>query len=223
MANLTKSLEMLLSVHEKATREVAAIQARSAELTPEGMRAELERSLAPHRANVEKAADHLDAVEKAAQAELEALEAESLDMPKVTATERVAAELEARRVMERGPLELDGVLALVGPHHESVSLPARVIVLEEAVAREVVDRDTLAAQLLAVSPLAAAAAEKARAVREVLNNVHRPVLRVVASVVNELRTDRVELHVNYPDLLEKMLGNYSVDADNVAGVPSLSL
>lgn len=223
MARMSLSLESILEEHRKVKATLERIQSRSAELTPEGMRAELERSLAPHRANVEKAAAHLDAVEKAAQAELEALEAESLSMPKVTATERVAAEMEARRVMERGPLELAGVLALVGPHHESVSLPARVIVLEEAVAREVVDRDALAAQLLAVSPLAAAAAEKARAVREVLNNVHRPVLSVVASVVNDLRTDRVELHVDYPDLLEKMLDSYSVDVDNVAGVPSLSL
>lgn len=223
MANMHMTLETILEEHRKVTDTLERIRSRSAELTPEGMRAELERSLAPHRANVEKAAAHLDAVEKAAEAELEALEAESLSMPKVTATERVAAELEARRVMERGPLELDGVLALVGPHHESVSLPARVIVLGEAVARGVVGREALAAQLLAVSPLAAAAAEKARAVREVLNNVHRPVLRVVASVVNELRTDRVELPINYPDLLDKMLDTYSVDADNVAGVPSLTL
>lgn len=223
MANMRLTLETILEEHRKVKATLERIRSRSAELTPEGMKAELERSLAPHRANVEKVTAHLDAVEKDAQAELEALEAESLSMPKVNATELVAAELEARRVMERAPLELAGVLALVGPHHESVSLPARVIVLEEAVAREVVDRDTLAAQLLHVSPLAAAAAEKARAVREVLNNVHRPVLRVVASVVNDLRTDLVELHVNYPGLLDTMLGSYSVDADYVAGVPSLSL
>lgn len=223
MANMRLTLETILEEHRKVKATLERIRSRSAELTPEGMKAELERSLAPHRANVEKVTAHLDAVEKDAQAELEALEAESLSMPKVNATELVAAELEARRVMERAPLELAGVLALVGPHHESVSLPARVIVLEEAVAREVVDRDTLAAQLLHVSPLAAAAAEKARAVREVLNNVHRPVLSVVASVVNDLRTDLVELHVNYPGLLDKMLGSYSVDADYVAGVPSLSL
>lgn len=223
MANMRMTLETILEEHRKVKATLERIRSRSAELTPEGMKAELERSLAPHRANVEKVTAHLDAVEKDAQAELEALEAESLSMPKVNATELVAAELEARRVMERAPLELAGVLALVGPHHESVSLPARVIVLEEAVAREVVDRDTLAAQLLHVSPLAAAAAEKARAVREVLNNVHRPVLSVVASVVNDLRTDLVELHVNYPGLLDKMLGSYSVDADYVAGVPSLSL
>lgn len=223
MANMRMTLETILEEHRKVKATLERIRSRSAELTPEGMKAELERSLAPHRANVEKVTAHLDAVEKDAQAELEALEAESLSMPKVNATELVAAELEARRVMERAPLELAGVLALVGPHHESVSLPARVIVLEEAVAREVVDRDTLAAQLFHVSPLAAAAAEKARAVREVLNNVHRPVLSVVASVVNDLRTDRVELHVNYPGLLDKMLGSYSVDADYVAGVPSLRL
>lgn len=223
MANMRMTLETILEEHRAIKATMDRVRARSAELTTEGMKAELERSLSPHRVRVEKITTYLNRLEEVTREEAEDLAAESLSLPKMNATERVAAEMEARRVLDRGPLDVAGAVALVGPVHESVSLPARVIVLEEAMAAEVVTRDLLLEHLRSVSPLYAEMVEKARTVREVLNSVHRPVVERMSAVVHHLRTDRLELPINYPDLLDSILDSYRVDTDNVAGVPALNL
>lgn len=217
MANLTKTLETLLNVHEKATREVAAIQARSGELTTEGMSKERERRLAPLRTTVEKAKKHTQALLENADAEYRELVAEHLDMPKTTAVERVAAELEAARIMGRGPLEIKEVIKLVGPANEAVSHPARVIIMGEAVARGVVERDALEAVLTDLSPLTEGFRKKGILIRTAVNSVLVPVVRAIDQAING---QRAELHVDYRDLMGDM---FRSELPTVQGVPELSL
>lgn len=217
MANLAKSLETLLNVHEKATREVAAIQARSAELTTEGLRAERERRLAPLRTTVEKAQKHIQALLENADAEYRELVAEHLDMPKTTAIEKVAAELEAARIMARGPLEINEVIKLVDPANEAVSHPARAIIMGEAVARELVDRGTLEAVLTDFSPLTDGFRKKGLLIRTAVNNVLVPVVRAIEQAISG---QRAELHVDYRELMGDL---FRSELPTVQGVPELSL
>lgn len=216
MANLTKTLETLLNAHDKATREVAAIQARSGELTTEGMNKERERRLAPLRTTVEKAKKHIEALLVNADAEHRELVTEHLDMPKTTPMEKVAAELEATRIMARAPLEINAIMKLVDPANETVSHPARVIIMGEAVARGVVERDTLEAVLADFSPMTDAFRKKGILVLTAVNNVLVPVVRAIEQEING---QRAELHVDYRQLMGDI---FRSELPTVQGVPELS-
>lgn len=217
MANLAKTLETLLTTHDKATREVEAIYARSGELTTEGMSKERERRLAPLRTTVEKAKNHIDALLVNADAEYRELVAEHLDMPKTTPMEKVAAELEAARIMGRRPMEINQIIKLVDPANEAVSHRARVIIMGEAVDAGVVERDTLEAVLSDFSPMVDAFQKKSVLVRTAVNNVLVPVVRAIEEIVKGLRS---ELYVDYRELMGDL---FRSELPTVQGVPELSL
>lgn len=220
MAELTRSLTTILAVFHAAAEDMDRLTADAGNYTPEGLRGEATRRMDRHRAAVDKITAHLKELEAGAVAAWDAEVADAIDMPKVTAMERVASEMEAARVLARGPLEIPEVWEYVNPLHEEVTHPARSIIMAEAVARGVTTRKDLADHLVTVSGLAAAAAENVTTVKTALMGCLRPVLEQLNSVVNESRSDRTTLQVNYLELLEAVTG---LDGLEVKGVPTLKV
>lgn len=192
-ANVSNVYLELISLYSDL-RTAADTLNRKTHLTLEGKRAEWDKTREARTTRLERLETHIEALTESMDAYVHDSLHEVTDTSRIPVGSRVTAELEASRILSRGPLNLDAAKGFVQRAFNEPDAYGYIIAANEAMERGVLTVAMLDAFITELSPAYIDVLKKQVLLTTAINNVLKPWVRECAGLI-----DNYQMPDNQPE------------------------